>query len=121
MIQNSNKTLTPVAKKLRKNMTKEEKKLWYDCLRLLPCKVHRQYVIGKYVVDFYCASADLVIELDGAQHYEDDALRYDAERDAYLRSQGMTVLRYTNIELNQNFKGICEDIWAHLPDWVTAQ
>lgn len=96
-------------------MTKEEKKLWYECLRLLPFKVHRQYVIGEYIVDFYCNAAKLVIELDGAQHYEENALAYDQKRDEFLRSLGLNVLRYTNIEIHQNFKGVCEDIWNHLP------
>ena len=95
-------------------MTKEERKLWYDFLLRLPYKVHRQYVIGTYIVDFYCASANIVIELDGAQHYEDDAKEYDAERDDFLRSNGITVLRYSNLELNRNFEGVCEDIWNHL-------
>ncbi len=115
MPYNSNSKLTANARALRTNMTKEEKKLWYECLRLLPYKVHRQYVIGVYIVDFYCAAAKIVIELDGAQHYEEDAEKYDAERDAFLRSQGLNVLRYTNIEVHQNFKGVCEDIWNRLP------
>ena len=110
----SNSRLTERARNLRKHMTKEERKLWYEFFRLLPQTVHRQYVIGNYIVDFYCAAANLVIELDGAQHYEDEALRYDADRDAFLRAQGLTVLRYTNIELNRNFKGVCEDILNHL-------
>ncbi len=62
----------------------------------------------------------LIIELDGAQHYEDAALQYDKERDEYLRNLGYTVLRYTNIELNSKFKDVCEDIWNHLPTSVTA-
>ena len=114
MYGTSNSKLTPNARTLRKNMTKEERKLWYDFLLRLPYKVHRQYVIGTYIVDFYCASANIVIELDGAQHYEDDAKEYDAERDDFLRSNGITVLRYSNLELNHNFEGVCEDIWKHL-------
>ena len=112
----SNSNLTKRARQLRTNMTKEEKKLWYECLRLLPYKVHRQYVIGNYIVDFFCAAANLVIELDGAQHYEEAAEMYDAKRDAYLKANGLQVIRYTNIELHQNFKGVCEDIWKHLPN-----
>ena len=95
-------------------MTKEERKLWYNFFRLLPYSVHRQYVIGNYIVDFYCANAKLAIELDGAQHYEEKAQHYDAERDEFLKSNGITVLRYSNIELNHNFKGVCEDILNHL-------
>lgn len=99
-------------------MTKEEKKLWYQFLRLLPCKFHRQYVIGGYIVDFYCDTAKLVIELDGAQHYEDASVEYDTKRDAWLRSNGLTILRYTNRELERNFKGVCEDIYNHLPEFM---
>lgn len=110
----SNSKLTGNARRLRKNMTKEERKLWYEFFRLLPYPIHRQYVIENYIVDFYCANAKLVIELDGAQHYEDDAQQYDAKRDELLKSHGLTVLRYTDIELNQNFKGVCEDILKHL-------
>ena len=114
----SNSSLTMNARALRKNMTKEEKKLWYQFLRLLPCKVHRQYVIGKYIVDFFCDSAHLVIELDGTQHFEDDAQQHDAERDRFLRAQGLTVLRYSNIELHANFKGVCEDIYRHIEPFL---
>ena len=114
MERKHNKELTSRARELRKNMTKEERKLWYEFFRLLPYSVHRQYVIGNYIVDFYCASAKLAIELDGAQHYEEKAQYYDAERDEFLKSKGITVLRYSNIELNHNFKGVCEDILNHL-------
>ena len=115
MAQTNNPNLTPHARELRKNMTKEEKKLWYQFLRDLPCQFHRQFVIGRYIVDFYCPLAKLIIELDGAQHYENDAPSYDKERDEYLQSLGNTVLRYTNIEFHRNFRGICEDILNHLP------
>ena len=66
-----NKALTPIARKLRKDMTREERHLWYDFLREYPIRFLRQKVIGSYVVDFYCAAAKLVVELDGAQHYEE--------------------------------------------------
>lgn len=95
-------------------MTPEEKHLWYDFLKLLPVTVNRQKVIGKYIVDFYCAEYKTVIELDGAQHYEEEAQKADGERDAYLKQFGIKVLRYTNKEFNKNFKGVCEDIKMHL-------
>ncbi len=101
-------------------MTKEERKLWYNFLRQLPCTVHRQYVIGQYIVDFYLAKAKIVIELDGSQHYKDSAVQHDAERDAFLHSQGITVLRYTNIEVNKKFRAVCEDILNHLPKEITG-
>ena len=109
-----NSRLTRNAQKLRKTMTKEERHLWYDCLKQLPVTVHRQKVLGSYIVDFYIASAKLVIELDGWQHYDVTGQRKDAERDAYLNSIGCTVLRYANIDVNQRFRSVCEDIYSHL-------
>lgn len=103
------------AKTLRKNMTKEERHLWYDFLKPLPLMVHRQKVIGPYIVDFYIASAKLAIELDGSQHYEVEGQLVDQKRDAYLRSLGLQVLRYSNLDVNQNFRGVCEDILNHIP------
>ena len=109
-----NPKLTPNAKTLRKNMTKEERHLWYDFLRGLPVMVHRQKVIGHYIADFYIASAKLVIELDGSQHFEQPGLEADRERDAYMHSLGFQVLRYANSEVNRNFRGVCQDILNHL-------
>jgi len=109
-----NPKLTANAKNLRKNMTKEERHLWYDFLKGLPLTVHRQKVIGQYIVDFYIADAKFVIELDGSQHYESGGMTKDAARDDYLRSQGMTILRYANSAVNMNFRGVCQDIWNHL-------
>lgn len=77
--------------------------------------VHRQKVIGPYIVDFYIACAKLVIELAGSQHYEVEGQLADQKRDAYLRSLGLQVLRYSNLDVNQNFRGVCEDILNHLP------
>ena len=109
------KKLAGNAKTLRKNMTKEERHLWYDFLRSLPVMVHRQKVIGNYIVDFYIASARLVIELDGSQHYGAEGLCADESRDAYLKSLGLTVLRYSNADVNCRFQAVCEDIWSRLP------
>ena len=76
--------------------------------------VHRQKVIGNYIVDFYIAQEKLVIELDGSQHYEDKGKEQDAVRDTYLSSLGIQVLRYSNLDVMRNFQGVCEDIWHHL-------
>ena len=95
-------------------MTKEERHLWYDFLRALPVNVNRQKIIGPYIVDFYCARAKVVIELDGSQLYEDAGKKADQERDAYLTSLGLRVLRYSNYDVNQNFSGVCEDILKYL-------
>ena len=96
-------------------MTAEEKHLWYDFLKTLSMNVHRQKPIGPYIADFYIRSARLIIELDGSQHYEEEGPEYDRKRDAYFRSLGITVLRYPNNEVNENFSGVCADILAHLP------
>jgi len=114
MNQNNNPKLTKNAQALRKNMTKEERHLWYDFLKSLPMTVKRQKVIGSYIVDFYSAEAKLVIELDGSQHFESDGQETDRKRDAYLNGLGLSVLRYTNLDINQNFEGVCTDILCHI-------
>ena len=95
-------------------MTAEEKHLWYDFLKLLPVTVNRQKVIGNYIVDFYCGNAKLVIELDGSQHYETESMESDKIRDDYMRSIGLTVLRYTNLDINKNFDSVCSDILSYI-------
>ena len=114
MNERNNRSLSSNARRLRREMTKEERHLWYDFLKLLPTMVHRQKVIGNYIVDFYIAGRKLVIELDGSQHYEAKGKEKDALRDSYLRSQGMTVLRYSNSDVNLRFGDVCEDIRNHL-------
>ena len=106
----NNSKLTGYAKTLRKNMTKEERHLWYDFLKNLPITIKRQKVIGNYIVDFYIASSKIVIELDGSQHYEDKGIENDAKRDAFLNGLGIKVLRYSNLDINQRFESVCEDI-----------
>ena len=113
--------LTPLAQNLRHNMTKEERHLWYDFLRQLPVTVNRQKVIPPYIVDFYCASAKLVIELDGSQHYEETGVASDKKRDTFLAEQGLIVLRYSNREINRNFENVCQDILNHLNLRSTCQ
>ena len=110
MNTHSNPKLTRAAQSLRKNMTKEERRLWYEFLKELPITVNRQKTIGSCIVDFYCAKARLVIELDGSQHYDDQGQKADKIRDEYLKSLGFRVLRYSNADINQNFKEVCEDI-----------
>ena len=105
-----NKKLASNAKTLRKNMTKEERHLWYDFLKALPVMVHRQKVIGNYIVDFYIAERKIVIELDGSQHYEPEEQEYDARRTAYLSSVGIQVLRFSNSDVLYNLCGVCQAI-----------
>ena len=107
MDRKNNKELTEYAKDLRNNMTKEEKHLWYDFLKNYPERFLRQKIIGKFIVDFYCASAQLVIELDGSQHFEDKAIEYDNERTDYLKEYGLKVVRIPNNMVNENFEGVC--------------
>ena len=115
MSRQYNSKLAPRARSLRKSMTKEERRLWYDFLKTLPMTVHRQRIIGNYIVDFHIASAKLVIELDGAQHFTSDGMEYDAQRDAYLTGLGLTVLRFSNRDIRQNFRSVCQEILHHLP------
>ena len=97
-------------------MTREERHLWFDFLKGLPYTVNRQKVIGSYIVDFYIDSAKLVIEIDGSQHYEPEGAKSDAVRDTYLANRGLTVLRYSNADVNQRFDAVCEDIRNRLKE-----
>ena len=110
MQRKHNKDIVPTAKMLRKTMTREERHLWYDFLRGYPVRFSRQKVLGKYIVDFYCAEAKLVVELDGSGHYTEDGKRYDEERTMFLEEYGLTVIRIPNTEIYKNFRGVCEYI-----------
>jgi very-short-patch-repair endonuclease len=99
-----------LSQQLRKEQTKEENLLWYRFLRTYPLQFRRQYVIGSYIVDFYCHKARLAIELDGSQHYEPEELQKDRQRTAYLETQGVQVLRFTNLEVLRQFDAVCEKI-----------
>ena len=105
-----NQKLTPFAQHLRKNMTKEEKELWYKYLLNYPLQFRRQVTVGHYILDFYCAATHLAIELDGSQHFSEDGKIHDAARSAYLESIGIKVLRYPNNIVMKNFSGVCVDI-----------
>ena len=98
------------AKSLRREMTPHERKLWYLFLRKYPIKIYKQRIIDRYIVDFYCASARLVIELDGTQHYEEQGSANDARRTEVLESYGLQVVRYSNREIDREFNAVCEDI-----------
>ena len=110
MERKHNAGLTANAKKLRKNMTKEERHLWYDFLRSYPIRFLRQKVIDNYIVDFYCHSARLVIELDGSKHYEEKGLLKDKIRTEIIEQRNLTVIRIPNNEENRNFEGVCQYI-----------
>ena len=107
-----NPALTGRAKALRKDMTKEERRLWYDYLRNYPVRFLRQKVIDDYIVDFYCAKAGLVIELDGSQHYEAADILRDQIRTSCLERHDLLVLRIPNNAVNENLRGVCAYIDA---------
>ena len=109
-----NKNLTMNARILRKNMTREEKHLWYDFLKRLPLTVNRQKNIGNFIVDFYIAEKRIVIELDGSQHGEEENAAADKKRDAELYKLGINVFRYSNTDINKRFNSVCEDILRKL-------
>ena len=104
------KTKLETARHLRREMTPHERKLWYLFLQKYPVKIYKQRIIDKFIVDFYCASAKLVIELDGSQHYDEQALADDAKRTAILESYGLQVIRFSNREIDREFSAVCEQI-----------
>ncbi len=110
MERKHNKSLTNSAKTLRKNMTKEERHLWYDFLRSYPVRFLRQKVIDNYIVDFYCHKARLVIELDGSQHFEPQGIIKDKIRTHKIESRNLTVIRIPNNMINLHFTEVCEYI-----------
>ena len=95
------------SKELRLNMTKEEKKIWYDYLSKSPIRFRRQYIIGNYIADFYSHILKLVIEIDGKQHYEEEQGNHDIERTQYMNDLGIKVIRIDNKEINSNFRSVC--------------
>lgn len=105
-----NGELVSRARELRRDMTKEERRLWFDYLRTYPVRFTRQKVLGRYIADFYCAQAGLVLELDGSQHYEPEEQEKDAQRTAYLEKYSIHVVRIPNNEVTGNFRGVCEYI-----------
>ena len=102
--------LTPLSQTLRKNQTKEEALLWNCFLKKYPLQFRRQYVIGNYIVDFYCHQAKLVVELDGSGHYEPEQQQKDLDRTKYLEGLGLQVLRFTNRDIKERFSSVCEKI-----------
>ena len=101
-------------------MTKEEAHLWYQFLCRYPLRFRRQYVIGNYITDFYCHKAKLMVELDGSQHYSPEEMEYDRKRTAYLESQGLKVMRFSNLDVMRQFRRVCEAVDMAVKD-RTAQ
>ena len=98
------------AVKLRHEMTRQERRLWYDFLQKYPVKFYKQRPIDGYIVDFYCAKAKIIVELDGSQHFTEDGLEYDEIRSDVLEKLGLEVVRYTNLEIERKFEAVCMDI-----------
>lgn len=103
-----NRDLTFRAQELRTNATKQEKHLWYDYLNQYPVRFRRQVTIDRFIVDFLCSKAMLVLEVDGSQHYTEDGEAYDKDRTAILEALGYSVLRVSNDDVDRNFSGVCE-------------
>lgn len=95
---------------MRQEMTPAERKLWFEYLKDATPRWRKQRPFGPYIVDFYCPELKLVIEVDGESHYTPEGQAYDAERTAYLESMGIRVLRFSNLEVTQNFAGICQHL-----------
>ena len=98
------------SQELRRNMTREERHLWYEFLKSYPLPIHRQYSFGEYIADFYCHRAKLIIELDGSRHCEPDQAQYGRVRTAYLEKEGLRVMRISNRDVNEQFRAVCEAI-----------
>ena len=109
-VKEYNKSNILLARNLRKNMTAEERKLWHLFLKTYPIRFRRQTAIGQYIVDFYCAKAKLVIEIDGTQHFEHSGLQADATRTQQLEAMELRVMRFSNRQINDEFNGVCQQI-----------
>ena len=110
-----NNKMLDTARKLRREMTPQERKLWYLFLRKYPVKIYKQRIIESFIVDFYCTDARLVIELDGSQHYTEQGQCYDKERSLILQEYGLKVLRFSNSDVDFRFDHVCEAIHNEIP------
>ena len=111
-----NKENIPKARELRKNMTPQERLLWYAFLKDYPIRFQRQKIFGPFILDFYCPKCKLVIEIDGSQHYFEEGKANDEKRTAYLEQYGLKVIRVANNEISANLSGVCAYI-----DFVVQQ
>ena len=107
MTKMENDRILNTARMLRRNLTKQEKHLWYDFLQKYPVKIYKQKIIDNYITDFYCHSAKLVIEIDGSQHYTAQGKEYDEKRTAVLEKHGLSVLRFSNKDIDERFEQVC--------------
>ena len=105
-----NRKMRERTRELRKNMTPQEKHLWYDYLSTYDIKIYRQRSIGGFIVDFYCSKVKLAIEIDGSQHYTEEGIEYDKERNFVLKKYGVETIRFSNLDIDRNFEGVCQEI-----------
>ena len=98
------------AKELRQNMTQQEQRLWYGFLRGYPLQFYRQRPVDRYILDFYCSKAKLAVELDGGQHFSGEELVHDLNRTEALNRMGIQVLRFSNADVDRNFRTVCSEI-----------
>lgn len=105
-----NGEIISLAKNLRQNATPQENHLWYDFLSKYEVRFQRQKAIGNFIADFYCHKAKLIVEIDGSQHYTEVGKEKDEFRTETLENYGLTVIRFTNYQVNENFKGVCQYI-----------
>ena len=110
MSRKYNKILIPRAKDLRNNMTPQEKHIWYDFLVKYPVRFQRQKTIGNFIADFYCAKAKLIVEIDGSQHYTEEGFINDSVRMSLLNDIGLSVIRFSNHEIEKHFNSVCRMI-----------
>lgn len=114
MVKLRNEKLKENSRKLRRDMTPEERKLWYCFLKICSAKFYRQRVFEKYIADFYCPSAHLIIEIDGSQHYEEAGIEADKKRDEYFYNLGLTVLRFSNLQINCDFDSVKSTVYEYI-------
>ena len=113
--------LISTARHLRKNMTPQESHLWYDFLKSYPVRFQRQKSIGNYIADFYCHKANLVVEVDGSQHFTSKGFAYDSDRTEQLQEFGIMVIRFSNYDVNTNFYGVCSEIDRVVKERINAE
>jgi very-short-patch-repair endonuclease len=111
-----NSNLKVSARRLRGNMTDAERMLWKYIRKkqIKGCQFLRQRPIGKYIVDFFCPEARLVLEVDGGQHYIEEGIEADRKRELFLNKQGLKILRFSNVDVLRNIEGVIEEINNYL-------
>lgn len=117
----NDKHLRPLAKTMRRQMTKEERHLWFDFLQKYPVRIMRQKIIDGYIVDFYCSKAKIAIEVDGSQHYEVKQEEYDNIRSEKIARLGIKVIRVTNLDIWRNFSAVKDFIHQEIQDRIKEQ